>query len=40
VAAVNRLEESNLGVTGQVNVLSTVSDQLHESTRHRLFCTI
>ena len=29
VAAVNRLEEGNLGVTGKVNVLGAVSDKLH-----------
>ena len=34
VAAVDRLEESNLGVTGQVNVLSAVSDELHETSSH------
>jgi hypothetical protein len=34
VALVHRLEESHLGVTGQVNVLSAVSNQLHKSTRH------
>jgi hypothetical protein len=34
VALVHRLEESHLGVTGQVYVLSAVSNQLHKSTRH------
>ncbi len=32
VAAVNRLEESNLGVTGEVNVLGAIRDELHQAT--------
>ena len=34
VAAVDRLEESNLGVAGQVDILGTISDELHETTGH------
>ena len=34
VATVGHLPESNLRVTGQVYVLSTVSDKLHKSTSH------
>jgi hypothetical protein len=35
------LEESNLGVTRQVDVLGAVSDKLHETTGHcESFCTI
>jgi len=34
VAAVDRLEESNLRVASQVNILGTVSDELHETTGH------
>ena len=34
VALVHRLEESHLGVTGQVNVLCAVSHELHKSARH------
>jgi hypothetical protein len=34
VAAVDRLEESNLRVSGKVNILGTVSDELHETTGH------
>jgi hypothetical protein len=34
VATVNRLEESNFGVTGKVDILGTVSDELHETTGH------
>ena len=41
VALVDGLEESNLWVTSQVDVLSTVSDELHETTGHyESFCTI
>jgi hypothetical protein len=40
VAAVNGLEESNLGVASQVDILGTVSDKLHETSSHCLFCTI
>jgi hypothetical protein len=29
VAAIHRLEKSNLGVTGQVNVLGAISNELH-----------
>ena len=32
VSAVNRLEESNLRVTGQVNILGAISDELHQTT--------
>jgi len=34
VAAVDRLEESNLGVASQVDILGTISDELHETTGH------
>ena len=34
VALVDRLEESNLGVTGEVDILGTVGNELHETTRH------
>ena len=34
VAAVDRLEESNLGVASQVDILGTVSDELHKTTGH------
>ena len=34
VTAVDRLEESNLGVASQVNILGTVSDELHKTTSH------
>jgi len=34
VSAVDNLEESNLWVTREVNVLSTVSDKLHQSSSH------
>jgi hypothetical protein len=37
VALVHRLEESHLGVTRQVDILSAVSDELHESTGHLSF---
>jgi len=41
VALVHSLEEGNLWVTSQVDVLSTVSDKLHETTGHcESFCTI
>ena len=41
VALVNRLEESNLGVTSEVHILGTVSDELHKTTGHfESFCTI
>jgi len=41
VALVNRLEESNLGVAGQVDILGTVSDELHKTTGHfESICTI
>jgi hypothetical protein len=41
VALVDRLEESNLRVTSQVDVLGAVSDELHETTGHfESFCTI
>jgi len=39
VALVDRLEEGNFWVTSQVDVLSTVRNQLHETTSH-FFCTI
>ena len=32
VAAIDHLEESNLGVTGEVNVLGTISHELHQTT--------
>jgi hypothetical protein len=32
VATVNRLEESNLRVASQVNILSAISDELHQTT--------
>jgi len=34
VTAVDRLEESNLGVASQVDILGTVSDELHKTTSH------
>jgi len=34
VALVHRLEEGHLGLTGQINVLSAISNQLHQSARH------
>jgi hypothetical protein len=34
VALVHRLEEGHLGLTGQINVLSTVGNQLHKPTCH------
>ncbi|QOI90159.1 hypothetical protein QKU58_gp021 [Pyramimonas orientalis virus] len=37
VSAVDHLEESNLGVTGQVNVLGTVSYKLHKTSTHYVF---
>jgi len=41
VALVNRLEESNLGVASQVDILGTVSDELHKTTGHfESICTI
>jgi len=41
VALVLRLVESNLGVTGKVDVLSAVSYELHKTTGHcESFCTI
>lgn len=38
VALVFRLEEGNFGVTGKVDVLSAVSDELHETTSHFESC--
>ena len=32
VAAVHELEEGNLGITGQINILGTVGNQLHQTT--------
>jgi hypothetical protein len=32
VATVNRLEESNLRISSQINVLGTISDELHQTT--------
>jgi hypothetical protein len=29
VSAINRLEESDLGITGEVNILSTIGYELH-----------
>jgi hypothetical protein len=40
VAAVDGLEKSNLGVAGQVGILSAVSDELHETTSHCICCII
>jgi hypothetical protein len=40
VALVHGLEESHLGVTGQVNVLCAVRDKLHKSSCHGRVCTI
>ena len=41
VALVNRLEESNLRVASQVDILGTVSDELHKTTGHfESCCTI
>jgi len=41
VALVFRLEEGHLRVTGKVNILGTVSYELHETTSHfESFCTI
>ncbi|QOI90157.1 hypothetical protein QKU58_gp019 [Pyramimonas orientalis virus] len=37
VSAVDHFEESNLGVTGQVNVLGTVGDKLHKTSTHYVF---
>ena len=34
VTTVNRLKESNLGVASQVDILGTVSDELHETSSH------
>jgi hypothetical protein len=35
VTAVHQLEEGNLGITGQINVLSTIGHKLHKATsRH------
>jgi hypothetical protein len=34
VAAVDRLEKSYLRVSGKVDVLGAVSDELHETTGH------
>ena len=38
VALVFRLEEGNFGVTGKVDVLGAVSDELHETTSHFVSC--
>jgi len=38
VATINRLEESNLGVASQVDILGTVSDELHETSGHFVCC--
>ena len=41
VALVDSLEEGDLWVTGQVDVLGAVGDELHETTGHcESFCTI
>ena len=38
VAAVNHLEEGNLGITSQINVLCAIGNQLHQTTtRHLLY---
>ena len=34
VSTVDNLEESNLGITGKVNILSPISDELHKSSTH------
>jgi hypothetical protein len=34
VAAVNGLEESNLGLTSQVDVLGAVGNELHKTSSH------
>jgi hypothetical protein len=34
VTLVHSLEESNLGVTSEVDILSTVSNKLHQTTSH------
>ena len=40
VALVNSLEKSYSGVAGQVDVLGTISDELHKTTGHFVCCTI
>ena len=41
VTLVHRLEESNLGVTREIDILGTIGDELHEATSHcESFCTI
>ena len=41
VTLVHRLEESNFGVTREIDILGTVGDELHEATSHcESFCTI
>jgi hypothetical protein len=34
VTLVHSLEESHFGLTGKVNILSAVSNQLHKSSSH------
>jgi hypothetical protein len=34
VALVHRLEKGNLGVTREVDILSTISNKLHQTTSH------
>jgi hypothetical protein len=34
VALVHRLEKGHLGLTRKIHILSTVSNQLHKTTRH------
>jgi hypothetical protein len=34
VALVHRLEKGNFGVTSKVDILSTISNKLHKSSRH------
>jgi hypothetical protein len=38
VSLVNRLEEGNLRVSSQVNILRSISDQLHKTTGHSESC--
>jgi hypothetical protein len=40
VALVHRLEKGHLGLTGQINVLSAIRNELHKSTCHECFGTI
>ena len=41
VTLVHRLEEGNFWISGQVDILGTIGDELHEATSHcESFCTI